>query len=158
MRFFTFAPYFYIDDESFEEFDVSPKEALDIMLDQAIDVIRYHFDEIGINGLGPNGADYYDLEPVLLDGDAKSVSIDLSHCSCSAPVSSYDIETIATALKMPSTSSVVIKCFGKEILIDKDIDCFFSYIVGEKRYRSPYDAAVYAVNHWHEFEDDTDQQ
>ena len=149
MKSYTFAPYFLISEDTLEECGYT----LDYCRDCALDVIENHLGDCIFDDFGS-----YPLEPVLLDDDAKPVFIDLSQCSYDKPVSSYDIETIATALKMASTSDVIIRCFGKRILIHKDIEGFFSYIVGKERYRSPYEAAVYAINHWHEFEDDTDQQ
>lgn len=139
MKYVTMITKFRIDEE---EHSISCDE----VLDNAIDVIQENFGEIGADG-----ADYYakDHESDYV-GDGKTVLINLSNCSNEHPVSVSDIQTIAIALSLPDTKEVIIACYGVELTIQKDIEGYYEYVVGDKRFDNAYEAAVQAITHYYE--------
>ena len=78
----------------------------------------------------------------------KSISINLSSCSNEHPVSVGDILTIATALRMPRTDCVIVKCYGVEIPIQVEAA---GYVVGNRRFDNAYEAATLAIINYYEF-------
>lgn len=59
-----------------------------------------------------------------------------------------DIHTIVSALSMPGTDCVIVKCYGVEIPIRVEAA---RYVVGKRRFDNAYEAATLAIINYYEF-------
>lgn len=143
MKYVTLITKFYVDDTVWGEDEYS----CDDILNNAIDIIQENFEDIGADG-----AEYYS-KGVETDngGDGKTILIDLSQCSNDKPVSVNDVQAIVAALSLASTRKVIVNCYGVGITILKDIDGFYEYVVGDRRFDNAYEAVIHAITHYNEF-------